>query len=257
MLGVVCGPAIKFSTLFSLPHLILFLSVPLYRSSPPKMIFKLSLLAALVAPLVSALTVSQPSQPVTSGGSMTFTWQAANGDPATFSVFLSNPAFNSVFAIANNVDTSLGTLTVTIPIVPENQQYTIRLVPTDNVNQVLSESPSFTIGTATGTVSATSASAITLSSSASSVTRSASTTPVVSTTRTIPTSSSFGVVVSNTNTNTNTQATSSATSPASSASTGAPTPLNSAALPVRFNMNMGLVASMVLSVVAGAAVAVL
>jgi hypothetical protein len=40
-----------------------------------------SILAALVAPLVSALTVNQPSQPVNNGGDMTFTWTTAPGDP--------------------------------------------------------------------------------------------------------------------------------------------------------------------------------
>jgi len=41
----------------------------------------ISILAALVAPFVSALTVSQPSQAVNNGGDMTFTWTVANGDP--------------------------------------------------------------------------------------------------------------------------------------------------------------------------------
>jgi len=33
-------------------------------------------------------------------------------------VYLQNPTFNNVYAIANNVDASKGTLTVQIPAVP-------------------------------------------------------------------------------------------------------------------------------------------
>lgn len=37
---------------------------------------------------------------------------------STFSVFLQNPTFNSVYGVANNVDASKGTLTIQIPAVP-------------------------------------------------------------------------------------------------------------------------------------------
>jgi len=216
------------------------------------MIFKLSVLAALVAPLVSALTVNQPSQAVASGGSLTFTWQAANGDPATFSVFLKNPTFNSVYGIANSVDASLGTLTLAVPLVPENQQYTIILVPVDNVNMVLAESPSFTIGASTESIKPTSsAKPTTLSLSAVSTTHASSTR--VSTLILPSSSTGFGVTVSNTQAS----SASTATAASSGAASVSSTPASSAALPVRFNMNMGVVASMVLSVIAGAAVVAL
>jgi hypothetical protein len=211
--------------------------------------FKSSVFLALVAPLVSALTVSPPTRSVTSGGPMTFNWQVQQGDPSTFSVYLSNPAFNNVFGVANDVDASTGTLTITIPLVPENQQYTIELVQIDDVNHVLAESAPFTIGATTATSSSTqsSASALTRSSVASSV---ATTAVTSSTSRVLPSSSSFGTIVSNTLQST-------ATAPASSGSLAAsPSSSNTsaAALPARFNLNAGVLASVLLSVVAGVTV---
>ncbi|KAF5352530.1 hypothetical protein D9756_006210 [Leucocoprinus leucothites] len=212
-----------------------------------KMMFKISILAALVAPLVSALTVDQPSQAVNNGGDMTFTWTAASGDPATFSVYLQNPTFNSVFGVANNVDASLGTLTIQVPAVPPNQQYTIILVPIDNVNNVLAQSAPFNIGDATAS-SSTPASTM-ASTTRTSVANSGTNTAPGTTLTPIGTTSStsrFGNTVSGTSSNTNVASGASA-APSTSGS-------NSAALPVRFDMNLGVVASVVLSVFAGAAV---
>jgi hypothetical protein len=61
------------------------------------------------------------------------------------------------------------------------------------------------------------------------------------------TNTAFGTVVSNTGLAT-------ATGSGSVGSSAASTPSNSAALPVRFNMNAGVVASVILSVFAGTAV---
>jgi hypothetical protein len=73
-------------------------------------------LVILLPLLARSLTLNVPTG-VTSGGSVTFTWATTTGDPTTFSLFLRHPAFNDDFAIANNVQTSLGTLTLSIPIV--------------------------------------------------------------------------------------------------------------------------------------------
>ena len=72
---------------------------------------------ALAAPLVSALTVTTPTD-WTNAGSVTVTWTAAAGDPQTFDVELINQQFNSQFALANNVQTSDGTISLTLPQVP-------------------------------------------------------------------------------------------------------------------------------------------
>ncbi|KAF8890101.1 hypothetical protein BD779DRAFT_1785146 [Infundibulicybe gibba] len=140
------------------------------------MFAKLSLLA-LVAPLVSALTINAPTDP-TSGGSVTITWTTTSGDPPIFSIELMNTAFNNAFAIANNVDVSLGTITLTLPIVPVGAGYTITAVDVSNIANVFSTTGSFSVGaitsastttaqstttTGTGTTTATSATAPTLS----------------------------------------------------------------------------------------------
>ncbi|KXN84978.1 hypothetical protein AN958_11823 [Leucoagaricus sp. SymC.cos] len=219
--------------LFSVPVII---SVSYVRSS---------VLAALVAPLVSALTVSQPTQAVNNGGSMTFSWTTQAGDPSTFSVYLKNPTFNDVFGVANNVDASQGTLTIQVPAVPDNQQYTIILVPINNVNQVLAQSPPFNIGANQATTASSSAASLTATSAAG--TLSSASTPATPTRPSTPSATSgFGTVISPSATPSRSGSTSASTAPASQTS-------NSAALPVRFSMNMGVVVSMALSVFAGAA----
>lgn len=72
---------------------------------------------ALVLPLVHALQLSTPTN-VASGGSVTITWTPAAGDPAVFSVYLVNTVFHDNFGVANNVQSSAGTLTLQLPIVP-------------------------------------------------------------------------------------------------------------------------------------------
>ena len=64
---------------------------------------------------MTGLTVTTTNP--TSGGSITFTWTADSTDPSTCDFVLANTNFHNTFAIANNVQTSSGSLTVTIPIV--------------------------------------------------------------------------------------------------------------------------------------------
>ncbi|PBK70198.1 hypothetical protein ARMSODRAFT_129930 [Armillaria solidipes] len=72
-------------------------------------------LAALPLTLVHGLTISNPTETVTSTGPITISWQTSSGDPSVFSIELINQSFNSQYAIANNVDSSLGSLSVTLP----------------------------------------------------------------------------------------------------------------------------------------------
>ena len=72
---------------------------------------------ALVAPLVSALTVTT-SINWTNAGPSVVEWTAAAGDPQTFDVELINQQFNSQFALANNIPTSQGSLSLNLPQVP-------------------------------------------------------------------------------------------------------------------------------------------
>jgi hypothetical protein len=210
------------------------------------MIFKLSILAALVVPFVSALTVNAPSQPVNNGGEMTITWTASPpNDPPVVSAYLTNPSFNNKFAISNNINTNLGNITIPIPAVPDNQQYTIVFTPINDDTKILAQSSPFTIGAAVTTASTASS---TSAASASSNTRTA-TAPVSTRTpgASVSSTGGFGSTISNSN-----SATSAAASTAAAATTSA-----SSALPVRFDMSLGVMASVVLSVFAGAAVVAL
>jgi hypothetical protein len=83
--------------------------------------------------LVVGLTVDIPKNP-TSGGTVTFEWNSNPTDPYVkansmcqlpkskfrdiFSIAIVNPSHNNVFAIANNVETGLGRLTLTLPLLP-------------------------------------------------------------------------------------------------------------------------------------------
>ncbi|KIN99984.1 hypothetical protein M404DRAFT_777224 [Pisolithus tinctorius Marx 270] len=90
---------------------------------------------ALALPFVSALTLVAPTG-ATTGGSVTLTWQATSTDPAYFTFQLVNPVFHDTFAIANNVQTSLGTLTLQLPQVPVDTNYQLEAINPSNVNDV-------------------------------------------------------------------------------------------------------------------------
>jgi hypothetical protein len=107
------------------------------------MFSKLALLA-LIAPLVSALTLHVPAE-VRSQQPVTITWDTASTDPAQFTIQLVNEAFNDQFAIANNVDPNTGRITITIPVVPARGGYTLRAVNVGNINDVYSETGTFSV----------------------------------------------------------------------------------------------------------------
>jgi hypothetical protein len=66
---------------------------------------------------VSALTLIAPTGAAT-GSTVTITWQATTTDPGVFSLELVNTIFHNTFAIANNIQTSTGSLTLQLPQVP-------------------------------------------------------------------------------------------------------------------------------------------
>ncbi|KAI6030009.1 hypothetical protein EDC04DRAFT_3115746, partial [Pisolithus marmoratus] len=105
---------------------------------------------ALALPFVSALTLEAPTG-ATTGGFVTLAWQATTTDPAYFTLQLVNPAFHNTYAIANNVQTSLGTLTIQLPQVPVDTNYQLEAIDPSNVNDVYATSSTFSIGAATST----------------------------------------------------------------------------------------------------------
>ncbi|KAI6139996.1 hypothetical protein BKA82DRAFT_4220139 [Pisolithus tinctorius] len=174
---------------------------------------------ALALPFVSALTLVAPTG-ATTGGSVTLTWQATSTDPAYFTFQLVNPVFHDTFAIANNVQTSLGTLTLQLPQVPVDTNYQLEAINPSNVNDVYATSSTFSIGAATS--SSNTATGTTTSGTATST----------SPTTTATTAASTG-----------------ATTTASS--TTSPTSFNG--VPYKFDFAAAPVAVVVLSAVAGVA----
>ena len=83
-------------------------------------VFLIPLLSSAIffLPLVSALSNLQVSTGATSGGPVTITWTQDSSDPSSCSFELVNTVFHNSFAIANNIQTSLQTLSVTLPSVP-------------------------------------------------------------------------------------------------------------------------------------------
>ncbi|KZT30980.1 hypothetical protein NEOLEDRAFT_1083611 [Neolentinus lepideus HHB14362 ss-1] len=79
------------------------------------MFSKLSVAAVLV-PFVSALTLNTPTG-LSSGGPATITWTSEPTDPP-FSIELVNTAFHDTFAIANNVNPLMNTISLNLPSVP-------------------------------------------------------------------------------------------------------------------------------------------
>ncbi|KAG6330914.1 hypothetical protein ID866_8175 [Astraeus odoratus] len=188
---------------------------------------------ALALPFVAALTINAPTD-ATTGGTITLTWSAASTDPAYFTLQLVNPAFHNTFAIANNVQTSLGTITITLPQVPVDSNYQLEAINPSNVNDIYATSSTFSIGaqtSATTTPASTTSGASASSSSAAATTVSGT---VVTPTTTSPASSAAS-------TGTATTSTASATS----------TNLNGVA--AKFNFGAAPLAVVALSAVAGAA----
>jgi len=190
--------------------------------------FSKALLFALI-PFVAAITV-QPLSGATSQGQIIVKWDnvKVGTDPAVFTIELVNPAFNDQFAIANTVDSSLGELPITLPVVPARDGYTIALVEVGNINNVYASSSSFSIAAViSDSTSATSSGSSGTASQASGTPTSGS--PISTVVRPTTPTSSFGVVTTatpNTNTlNPTSTPTSSVNSTASSTNFNAASPL--------------------------------
>jgi len=187
-----------------------------------------ALSAIFFLPLVAALSNLQVSTGATSGGQVTITWTQDASDPATVSFELVNTIFHNSFAIANNIETSLKTLTVTLPTVPPGDQYTLEAVQIDNINNVIGTSAPFSIG-ATATTSASS--------------------PVSS-----PSVSATGPAVSSANAAQSTRTSGTTLSSSSSSSSASPSNFNgNGALGGHIDSsNVGSIAAAVIGIIAGA-----
>ncbi|KIM64200.1 hypothetical protein SCLCIDRAFT_1213637 [Scleroderma citrinum Foug A] len=195
------------------------------------MMFAQLFTALLALPLVFALTIN-PLTEATTGGTVTITWSATSSDPAYFSIELVNPSFHNTFAIANNVETSLGQLTIQLPQVPVDSNYQLEAINPSNVNDVYSTSATFSIG--------------------------AQTTATSSPTSTAPSSTGTGTATGPTTSNTSTgsaSATPSGSGTGTSSTTATPTSFNNSGARSVFSGFGGAwpAAVLVLSCAAGAA----
>ncbi|EPQ60277.1 hypothetical protein GLOTRDRAFT_108878 [Gloeophyllum trabeum ATCC 11539] len=155
------------------------------------MFAKLSVAAAAVLPLVSALTLQTPSG-LTSAGPATISWTAESTDPP-FSLELVNQVFHNSFAIANNVQPGQGSLSLTLPIVPAGDGYSLEAVNVTNINQVYASSGDFSIAPASSTTSSassTSSGALSMSSGSLASTTGSGITSAPSSSATSPSGSS-------------------------------------------------------------------
>ncbi|KAF9035034.1 hypothetical protein BDZ89DRAFT_498254 [Hymenopellis radicata] len=106
--------------------------------------FALRLVALSLVASALALQVEDPTETVRSSSPITINWTSQSSDP-TFSIELINESFNNQFAIANNVQASLNTLTLTLPQVPTGGGYTIQFVNISNINDIFSQTSTFSV----------------------------------------------------------------------------------------------------------------
>ncbi|KAH8831882.1 hypothetical protein DL96DRAFT_1706285 [Flagelloscypha sp. PMI_526] len=89
--------------------------------------------------------------------------------PSDFSLQLTNEIFHDTFAIANNVPTASGKITLDLPELKPGDGYALIATQDANVNAVLGQSGGFSVGAATITSSSTTSGTATSASSLASV----------------------------------------------------------------------------------------
>ncbi|KAH7923713.1 hypothetical protein BV22DRAFT_564152 [Leucogyrophana mollusca] len=90
---------------------------------------------------VSALVLNTPTE-LTSGAEATITWTSQSGDPSTFSLLLKSYA---TFAIADNVQTSLETITLELPEVPSGNEYILEATNISDIDVIYATTGEFTV----------------------------------------------------------------------------------------------------------------
>ncbi|KAB5590504.1 hypothetical protein CTheo_6053 [Ceratobasidium theobromae] len=110
--------------------------------------FHTAFLALSTAAIASAMSITKPDSSGWQNGTVTIAWTSAAGDPEVFSVELrdtNTPSVISPLAVANNVNTALGTYSFLLPPVPDAATYQIEFVNVTNINQVYASSTTFAI----------------------------------------------------------------------------------------------------------------
>ncbi|KAH8099726.1 hypothetical protein BXZ70DRAFT_213958 [Cristinia sonorae] len=101
---------------------------------------------ALLASSAAATIVIQTPTNATSAFPITVSWTSDVSDPSSFTLELNNPVlFNQALAVGNNLDTSLGSVSFTMPTVQADNRYQFLAVNVSNINQVFGQSGTFSI----------------------------------------------------------------------------------------------------------------
>ncbi|KAG2107026.1 uncharacterized protein F5147DRAFT_637111 [Suillus discolor] len=153
------------------------------------MFARIAALATFAIPLVSALTLNTPTA-VSVGGLVNVTWEATTSDPSSFSLYMVNTIFHNTFAIGNNVQSSAGILTLTLPQVPIGDGYTLEATSNSNINTVYAQSGDFAVSAQSSATLPSSTSTTSTSSSTGLSTGSTAATTTIAPATTAQTSSS-------------------------------------------------------------------
>ncbi|KAG2052641.1 hypothetical protein BDR06DRAFT_957321 [Suillus hirtellus] len=191
------------------------------------MFARIAALATFAIPLVSALTLNTPTG-VAVGGLVNVTWEATTSDPSSFSLYMVNTIFHNTFAIGNNVQSSAGIITLTLPQVPVGDGYTLEATSNSNIDTVYAQSGDFAVSA-----------------------MSSATLPSTSTTST---SSSTGTGLSTASTVAPTTTAPATTAKTSSSASASPSTINSSGAASLIKIGMGPAAVVLLSAAAGAAI---
>ncbi|KZT43825.1 hypothetical protein SISSUDRAFT_501611 [Sistotremastrum suecicum HHB10207 ss-3] len=140
--------------------------------------------AVFASSAVRALTINTPTN-WAGNQTNTVTWTSTAGDPPIFTIELLQTT-SPTLAIANNVNTSLGSIALTLPNFDVGPGYSLEFVNVGNISDVLATSGTFTIAQKDQVTSSTSSTSS--GSAASTFTGSISTVTPASTTSTIPAS---------------------------------------------------------------------
>ncbi|CAE6431125.1 unnamed protein product [Rhizoctonia solani] len=150
--------------------------------------FTVVALTLSVLSAVSAITITKPDSSGWKNGTVTVEWTSASGDPSVFTIQLrdtNTPSVINPMAIANNVQTPLGTTSFELPIVPEVNTYVIEFINVTDVNQIYATSNTFGVVNVAQTASTTATTpAVTGTAASSSATSAVSTRSTASTSST-------------------------------------------------------------------------
>ncbi|CAE6444609.1 unnamed protein product [Rhizoctonia solani] len=162
--------------------------------------FTVAALTLSVVSAVSAITITKPDSSGWKNGTVTVEWTSASGDPSVFTIQLrdtNTPSVINPMAIANNVQTALGTTSLELPIVPEVNTYQLEFVNISDINQVFASSTTFPVVNVAQSASSTATTPASTGSVITSIVSSSSRASASSTTSASATSASATAAGSN------------------------------------------------------------